>query len=233
VESIAAAIVGLIVAFVSNLIIGLVVALGLGILLLVVTFGIERWRRRSQVVQSPESIRPVGYGSIGFKTRIPGGEAEFVDTEARGPMAVGYDTEAGEVRYEQSKGEITGGLRPSAHPDDERELSTLNQEVVDFWHEYGRPERGTGGTPDTRNHADSARWCGSIWARLDSNQGPTDYESAALTRLSYGPGSDSVTPFESGSRLRTTSRSAEWRREGVPAGAALPHLRRPRGSGHH
>src|ERR1041385_774291 len=25
------------------------------------------------------------------------------------------------------------------------------------------------------------------WAHLDSNQGPTDYESAALTRLSYGP----------------------------------------------
>jgi hypothetical protein len=33
--------------------------------------------------------------------------------------------------------------------------------------------------PDTRdphNHADSAQRCGWIWARLDSNQGPTDYE---------------------------------------------------------
>jgi hypothetical protein len=49
----------------------------------------------------------------------------------------------------------------------------------------------------------------SQWARLDSNQGPTDYESAALTRLSYGPGWDRVTPFENGSRLRTTGRSAE------------------------
>ena len=27
----------------------------------------------------------------------------------------------------------------------------------------------------------------SLWARQDSNLQPTDYESAALTRLSYGP----------------------------------------------
>ena len=35
--------------------------------------------------------------------------------------------------------------------------------------------------PNPLNHADSARTLGSKWARLDSNQGPTDYESAALT----------------------------------------------------
>ena len=37
------------------------------------------------------------------------------------------------------------------------------------------------GTPDTRFQAVPARLLGLIWARLDSNQGPTDYESAALT----------------------------------------------------
>ena len=33
----------------------------------------------------------------------------------------------------------------------------------------------------TNDHAGSAQRCGIRWARLDSNQGPTDYESAALT----------------------------------------------------
>ena len=33
-----------------------------------------------------------------------------------------------------------------------------------------------------------------LWARLDSNQGPTDYESAALTRLSYRPKPYGKTP---------------------------------------
>ena len=28
---------------------------------------------------------------------------------------------------------------------------------------------------------------GGLWARQDLNLQPTDYESAALTRLSYGP----------------------------------------------
>jgi hypothetical protein len=36
-------------------------------------------------------------------------------------------------------------------------------------------------TPDPRFQAVSAWLQGFIWARLDSNQGPTDYESAALT----------------------------------------------------
>ena len=43
-------------------------------------------------------------------------------------------------------------------------------------------ETSIGGIPDTPlNHALSAwlRWCS--WARLDSNQGPRDYESPALT----------------------------------------------------
>ncbi len=39
---------------------------------------------------------------------------------------------------------------------------------------------GIGGTPD-RNDANSASLSSRYWARLDSNQGPTDYESAALT----------------------------------------------------
>jgi hypothetical protein len=54
-------------------------------------------------------------------------------------MAIGYDTEAGEARYECAEVDITD-LGPSAHPDEERELNALNQEVVDFWREYGRPE---------------------------------------------------------------------------------------------
>ena len=41
--------------------------------------------------------------------------------------------------------------------------------------------RDTPGTPDPLNHAVSALVQGLKWARLDSNQGPTDYESAALT----------------------------------------------------
>jgi hypothetical protein len=39
----------------------------------------------------------------------------------------------------------------------------------------------TPGTSDPHNHAKSTWLQGSRWARLDSNQGPTDYESAALT----------------------------------------------------
>jgi hypothetical protein len=35
--------------------------------------------------------------------------------------------------------------------------------------------------PVPRNHAVPAQPRGAEWARLDSNQGPTDYESAALT----------------------------------------------------
>ena len=41
--------------------------------------------------------------------------------------------------------------------------------------------QGIPGTPDPRFQAVSACLQGSDWARLDSNQGPTDYESAALT----------------------------------------------------
>jgi hypothetical protein len=40
------------------------------------------------------------------------------------------------------------------------------------------------GTPDYDGpciQTESAPLLGSSWARLDSNQGPTDYESAALT----------------------------------------------------
>src|SRR5205823_964721 len=40
---------------------------------------------------------------------------------------------------------------------------------------------GTHDTPDPHNHAERACRCGAIWARLDSNQGPRDYESPALT----------------------------------------------------
>ncbi len=41
--------------------------------------------------------------------------------------------------------------------------------------------KGISGTSAPLNHAVSAKWWGALWARLDSNQGPTDYESAALT----------------------------------------------------
>jgi hypothetical protein len=40
---------------------------------------------------------------------------------------------------------------------------------------------GMSGTADPLNQAKSAWLSGAEWARLDSNQGPTDYESAALT----------------------------------------------------
>jgi hypothetical protein len=40
---------------------------------------------------------------------------------------------------------------------------------------------GISGTPDTRFQAKTACLQRLQWARLDSNQGPTDYESAALT----------------------------------------------------
>jgi hypothetical protein len=40
---------------------------------------------------------------------------------------------------------------------------------------------GTSVTPDPRNQALFAWLRGSFWARQDSNLGPTDYESAALT----------------------------------------------------
>ena len=42
-------------------------------------------------------------------------------------------------------------------------------------------EPGVPRIPHPRIHAGSAWMLGSTWARLDSNQGPTDYESAALT----------------------------------------------------
>jgi hypothetical protein len=90
-EMIAAAIVGLIVAFASDPVAGLLVALALGIAMLLVTVAVER--RRRHVPLAP-SRPPVGYGSVGFKTRTPG-RAEFIGTKATGPMAIGYDTEAG------------------------------------------------------------------------------------------------------------------------------------------
>ena len=40
---------------------------------------------------------------------------------------------------------------------------------------------GIGDTPVSRNHAVSAHLRKLKWARLDSNQGPRDYESPALT----------------------------------------------------
>src|SRR5262252_3332140 len=38
--------------------------------------------------------------------------------------------------------------------------------------------------------------CEIWWAHLDSNQGPTGYEPVALTKLSYGPGIDTVSSVE-------------------------------------
>src|ERR687888_385880 len=40
---------------------------------------------------------------------------------------------------------------------------------------------GASGRPEPRNQAASAQPGGLFWARQDSNLGPTDYESAALT----------------------------------------------------
>jgi hypothetical protein len=41
--------------------------------------------------------------------------------------------------------------------------------------------RDLSGTSDPPNQAKSLWTCGCKWARQDSNLGPTDYESAALT----------------------------------------------------
>jgi hypothetical protein len=42
-----------------------------------------------------------------------------------------------------------------------------------------------------------------LWAREDSNLRPTDYESAALTRLSYGPGPSPFNRTSTSAALRT------------------------------
>ena len=47
--------------------------------------------------------------------------------------------------------------------------------------QHGLHFQGIPGTPKPHNHAVLALLQGLLWARLDSNQGPTDYESAALT----------------------------------------------------
>jgi hypothetical protein len=41
--------------------------------------------------------------------------------------------------------------------------------------------RDTSVIRESRNHAGRTQPCGCRWARQDSNLGPTDYESAALT----------------------------------------------------
>ena len=63
--------------------------------------------------------------------------------------------------------------------------------------------RDTGDTDDPRNQAALAWLLGLIWARLDSNQGATDYESAALTTELRAPRT-SVTQTFDGSGLRFT-----------------------------
>src|ERR1051326_8744413 len=45
-----------------------------------------------------------------------------------------------------------------------------------------RPDPAFGGRPLCRSAENGWKW----WTRLDLNQRPTDYESAALTSLSYG-----------------------------------------------
>jgi hypothetical protein len=56
-------------------------------------------------------------------------------------------------------------------------------DAFSWGHRWGHAVRDTGisGTSDPHNHAVRGNRCGALWARLDSNQGPTDYESAALT----------------------------------------------------
>jgi hypothetical protein len=46
----------------------------------------------------------------------------------------------------------------------------------------------------TRTERKSLTRGGFEWARQDLNLQPTDYESAALTRLSYGPSSQNTWP---------------------------------------
>jgi hypothetical protein len=55
--------------------------------------------------------------------------------------------------------------------------------VLPWVHRWGHAARtgGMHGTPVPLNHAISAQRCGVVWARQDSNLGPRDYESPALT----------------------------------------------------
>src|SRR5262245_35976788 len=67
------------------------------------------------------------------------------------------------------------------------------------------------------------RW----WAHLDSNQGPSDYESPALDHLSYGPRADyrrAHHRFEERHDARTHADPA-----GVPGPVSLPGVARPPG----
>jgi hypothetical protein len=55
--------------------------------------------------------------------------------------------------------------------------------ISSWGHRWGHATRkpGPDGTHEPLNHAVSAHGCRVEWARLDSNQGPRDYESPALT----------------------------------------------------
>src|SRR6266508_6328060 len=60
---------------------------------------------------------------------------------------------------------------------------TLDSGTEPWGHRWGHAARngGTSDTPDPRNHAVYPQLRKLEWARQDSNLGPTDYESAALT----------------------------------------------------
>ena len=66
---------------------------------------------------------------------------------------------------------------------------------------------GTFGTHDPRNHAESACLKGLRWARLDSNQGATDYESAALTTELRAPRTSVTQTFDGSGRRFTVKRA--------------------------
>ena len=68
---------------------------------------------------------------------------------------------------------------------------------------------GTFGTHDPRNHAESACLKGLRWARLDSNQGATDYESAALTTELRAREASVTQTFDGSGRRFTVKRPGE------------------------
>ncbi len=89
-------------------------------------------------------------------------------------------------------------------------IAGSSQWLVSFW-----PAASTCGSepashrpPTTEAKTVPEQW----WARQDLNLQPTDYESAALTRLSYGPRvlkSTSMAPARSSGRSRKAS-GARW-----------------------
>ena len=65
------------------------------------------------------------------------------------------------------------------------------------------------GSPVPHDHAERSSQCGVVWARLDSNQGATDYESAALTTELRAREASVTQTFDGSGRRFTVKRRGE------------------------